>query len=47
MQITPHPQELFHAKMKVNTFTVCEICVSTEQEEDGANEVLILLSMPL
>ena len=33
--------KLFHAKMKVNTYTVCEVGLSTE-EEDGEIGVLAI-----
>ena len=41
--------KLFHAKMKVNTCIVCEICLSTEEEEkeDGEIVVLTILRMSL
>ena len=41
---------LFHAKLKIHTCTVCEICFSTE-EENGirlvCKSLLIILSMQL
>ena len=35
--------KLFHAKMKVNTCTICEIGLSTE-EDDGENTISDLLT---
>ena len=41
------PQKLFHAKMKVNTCTVCEMGLSSEEEESGQIVVLAILRMLL
>ena len=38
--------KLFHAKMKVNTCTVCERGLVTGEEEDGEIGVLAILGMP-
>ena len=37
--------KLFHAKMKVNTFTVCEIELFTEEEDVGQIGVLAISHM--
>ena len=38
--------KLFHAKMKVNTCTVCEIGLFTEEEEDHDVEQIGVLAIP-